>query len=186
MEQRRLDWNPEPEHIDQRDNVLLAEQNRTRFAARLQSSRPSVAAVAAYLFKETDFNILIQQPKMTPNYQSRMKYADQGDIELFKQHEDHRETHRVEVKQSSREFLCLDEFPFNMVTVCEVQSFERAEPKPAAWFIVNSTVNGAIIVRHKTYRDWQKWAYQTTNYKGNREEEVFRVQRGLLDFVRLR
>lgn len=163
---------------DQRKNPELAEMNRVKFSERLDSSKLSVLAVGAFLYRTKSLDVLIRQPKVTPSFKDRMQYVDDGDILLGGKY-------RVEVKQSSRDFSSLEDFPFPLVTVCEVQAWERAPFKPVAIFIVNTHATGAILIKGTTKIQWVKWSYETSNYEGARQEEVFRVPRVLLEYVDL-
>lgn len=61
---------------------------------------------------------------------------------------------RVEVKHKDVAFTDAADFPFNDVLLGEVNSFDRADPKPVSYILVNRDLTHCLIVLCKDSQTW--------------------------------
>jgi len=165
--------------------MLVQDRDREGFNDRLFGSKPAVMVVAEYLrMKFPDCEIITPELVASPDYEHRMEYLDNGDI--FVKCSD--ETRRYEVKGSSHWFINVETLPKNWegsVIVCRQYTFDDADPKPVAYFIVNNKKSMAILIDVAATRaHWVKKDIYPGNYPGTCEEDYV-VSDGLVKFVNL-
>ena len=115
------------------------------FIERFNGSSRAENAVGIYLLLQGN-TVRIHPKKLRTKWEDRYKFNDKGDITV--------NNHRVEVKGRSSEFE-MGKWPFKNALICSKFSFDRAEPKPDYYFLVNKSLTVAAIVDvKKTMNQW--------------------------------
>ena len=116
------------------------------FKKRWHKSHKAVEKVAAWLvYKGIETTILPQH--LTPDAASRMDYVDNGDIEIVL------EGRKKIVEVKGRDLKYKNGiFPFEIVNICNAPSFDRANPKPSYYFMLDSSLEIAAILDVDKYR----------------------------------
>lgn len=144
------------------------------FTRRFQASRGAVFKVAEYLNREKNCEVCIPAMRLAPNSEFSDQYKDGGDIIANGKH-------IVEVKGTSKLFYGMDDFPFEEIMIVNVQSADRYDAY--AYFIVNSELSHAAIVRGSTKNKWTK-KFMPDKEKGGLEEKYL-IDKRLAEFVLL-
>lgn len=125
------------------DKVIA--QNHERFKAHLDASQEGVWILARWLSKR-GHNVKINASGKAENRGDWKKFVDNGDLEV---------SLRVEVKQLSYHFTCREDWPFGEnYMVCAQYSFDRAIPKPFAFYNLNPTATHAAQVLGSSRPKW--------------------------------
>ena len=134
------------------------------FKKRWHESHKAVEKVAAWLvYKGIETKILPQH--LTPDASSRMDYVDNGDIEIVLGGQ----RKIIEVKGRGLKYKN-GIFPFEMVFICNAPSFDRADPKPSYYFMLDSSLEIAAILDVDKYRQYMF----TTEISDNKRKEKFK------------
>ena len=126
------------------------EYNHKRFLEHLDDSIDTVFIVAKYLYHKTGMDIKINSLERASKHSEWNRCKDDGDLYLFKDNI----SYRIEVKGLSCDFKNNDDWPFRDFIVCAKHSFDHADPKPYAYFILNKNRTHAAIVRTHTSDSW--------------------------------
>lgn len=123
----------------------MASKTYKQFTNDLEASRGAVFAVARHI-QASGRDVILPVHNVTPSESERFNYQDQCDLKVAMPHQ---------VKQSSREFQSVEEFGFSMVTVDERYKIEKQEEAPPyAYWIVNKSRTGAIVILWATKSRW--------------------------------
>jgi hypothetical protein len=115
------------------------------FIQRFNGSSRAENAVGIYLLLQGN-TVRINPKKLRAKWEDRYKFKDRGDLIV--------NNHRVEVKGLSLEFE-MNQWPFPKTLICSKFSFDRAEPRPDYYFLVNKAMTVAAIVDVKnTMHKW--------------------------------
>ena len=113
-------------------NVMDRQQH---YDKRLRGSSLSERLVATWMLLSGKQNfVMVYNKTITPDFEHRMDHVDAGDLRV--------NGRKVEVKHSSRSFD-FGEWPFHRFFICNKNSFDRAEEKPAFYFVLNKQMNAA-------------------------------------------
>ena len=123
------------------------DKNWLIFSRKFANSRSAVFKVAEYLNREKNCEVCIPAMRLAPDPEFADQYKDDGDIIVNGKY-------IVEVKGSSKLFYGMDDYPFDEVMIANVQSADRYNAH--AYFIVNSELSHAAIVRGSTKNKWTK------------------------------
>lgn len=142
-----------------RDNEL--------FFSRLVASHRAVFKVAEWFHCQWNMSIGVKPKKITPTYEQRKDYLDDGDF-LYKR--PNKEKWEIaEVKHKQMEWTDADSFPYETVFVSNVHSVERGH-EPHLWVLVNKSITHAIIIPKSTKKFWIKETVYNANW-GTYEEK---------------
>ena len=115
------------------------------FIQRFNGSSRAESAVGIYLLLQGN-TVRINPKTLRKDWKDRFKHNDKGDLIV--------NNHRVEVKGLSLEFE-MNQWPFRNALICSKFSFDRAEPRPDYYFLVNKSLTVAAIVDvKKTMNQW--------------------------------
>jgi len=121
-----------------------------KFVENCLNSNDAVCYVADW-FRRSGYQVQVPEQKIAPTYQSRMKYADKGDLYVT---EDGHNWRRVEVKRSSRDFTSARDWPYDNFFVCAKHSYDNAKIKPYCYIILNKKMTRMGVVKTDTFEDW--------------------------------
>ena len=138
--------------------VDLSQYDRDdpNFVRDLQASQKHVQIVAAWLISK-GLTVDVLPIKIRPDVNQMNEYADDGDILVSKYNG---KKHRVEVKQRKLKFTSIHDFPYPSIIIDVAHTWDRADPKPAAYILTNIDTTVAIVIKSKTSNKWirkQKW-----------------------------
>lgn len=143
------------------------EINTERFAKRLKESQPAVDFAKEYL-ERNGYEVVKPEDKgVTPSYEDRMKYVDNGDLYCKKGDTD--EWCRVEVKHQSREFTCKEDWPFKNMFVLAKHALDRANPKPSFYLNFNKSLTHVAKISSESESEWFLMPFQDKRYLNKRE-----------------
>lgn len=131
------------------------------FVEDLKKSRIAVDVVAKWL-SEKGYPVIVRPTFIRPDPSQMHQYSDNGDLEIIQ---------RVEVKRRSFDFTCKQDFLYNTVIVDSVHAYDRANPKPYAYVILNNDMTYAFVVECKTYPRWERITHMEK--ARNRERTVY-------------
>jgi hypothetical protein len=143
------------------------------FAEDLLYSHGVVLLVARFLGAR-GHSVHIPGLRIRPDVSHLSDYADGGDLFVCQ---------RVEVKQRRFDFSGRGNYPYQTVTVDVAHAWDRANPKPAAYYIVNHDGTHAAIVRASTASKWVK--VSKTDRQKNRVRQFYECPLELVSFVEL-
>jgi len=109
------------------------------FVARLLESERDKWVVARWLGDTFKQHVTVRALRVRPTSADRAEYADQGDLEIVQ---------TVEVKHDrTRMFTGAADYPFADVLVDNVNTYDRKQPKPYAYVILNADATYAAVVK---------------------------------------
>lgn len=150
-----------------------------RFKKHLKASVKPMFVVAEYLYKK-GFGIDIKPMRVSPSYEERLNYVDDGDLIAYKNDE----SYIIEVKCMSRDFETASDWPFNSTIVCAKHSFDTKKVKPFSYILLNPGHTHAMIIKASTKDDWY-----TKRIKDSRYEDVvqdfYMIDKSKIEFIKL-
>lgn len=155
-------------------SLLNSVDNWTHFTDQLASSYQTVYSVAHWLTGK-GYSVTMPKRAVAASAKDASTYVDEGDLFLHL---------RLEVKRRKLDFTCKEDFPFPDIMVCSRNSYDRADPKPFTYYMVNKAGSHAAIVRSSTSKNW---TIQTTKdgRRVNYQQEIYYCPVELLEFVKL-
>lgn len=140
------------------------EKQEKEFKKLLIKSRKAVNVVDRWL-RSKGFKTEVPELKITPNWNEREKYSDDGDIFVIAA--DGR--FRVEVKRRPDwSFESVDDIKYDTIIVNAINSWDNANPKPRFHYILNKEYTHMLIVSSKTSKKWFKEKKYDHRKKGTR------------------
>lgn len=136
--------------------------NHNKFLKHLDDSTKAVFLVAKHLYLK-GFDVRINALKKAKKHSDWKKYKDDGDLFIFH----NKKSYRIEVKGLSCDFTNKNDWCFKDFIVCAKHSFDNANPKPYAYFILNKKRTHCAIVKETTSDNWN-----IVSRKDNRYENV--------------
>jgi hypothetical protein len=129
------------------------EKDDPHFINDLRESKRAVEVVAN-LIRSFGKNVNVFPVKERPSVEEMGSYSDNGDLEII---EDEKENKRIEVKQrKSLKFNNLNDFPYKTIIVDVCHTFDKADPKPYAYFILNNAMTTALVINTNSSIYWKK------------------------------
>ena len=125
----------------------------------------AVWVCAKYLF-DMGYEVKIRQMGRAKAHSEWRDAADNGDLEICLGGQ----AKRIEVKGLSCDFQDGADWPFPDFIVCASHSWNRADPKPYAYMILNKHRTHMGIVRGQDSKDWIKVKRQDQRYMGVEQE----------------
>jgi hypothetical protein len=116
------------------------------FVSDLRDSQAAVWRVARWLSGRGN-NVTVRPVRVRPTTADIQDYGDSGDLEIIQ---------RLEVKQRALAFTSAADYPFSTVIVDVAHTWDRAQPKPVAYVILNNAGTVAAVVHARTFPRWRK------------------------------
>ena len=156
------------------------EDNR-RFVKHLIASQQAVWEMAQWL-SSLGKVVTIPPTYITPSYEARMNYVDEGDI--YMSDERGQEEKRVEVKHLGTQFTGADDWKFGEnFMVCARHSFDNADPKPYLYIYLSKDKSHIATLKGDTHAEWFVKTYKDKRYE-DMTQEFYICKTSLLKFMR--
>ena len=136
------------------DSKMSFDELDPTFEEDLLFSSESVERIRCWLENR---GYLVEVPELVvrPDEKVMSEYSDDGD--LLVSGGKIGEQVRIEVKHRvDMEFTSLDDFPYSSIIVDVCHAWDKADPKPYAYFILNKDMTAAIYVHGTTSERWMK------------------------------
>lgn len=131
------------------DRSVLPDET---FRASCRAAFRAEVTIALTCVQRGAVEVQIPPYRITPNFQQRRNYRDNGDVYVRWLHGGH--FHRYEVKHRPHEqFTRREEFMWDKVFVDEVVNLDDKQPPPDAYFICNADLTGALFIDLRRYND---------------------------------
>lgn len=130
---------------------LMDYEQYLKFAKRLKESEPAVKLVGAYL-EFMGWDVRIPELVILGPNDNWEDFVDDGDLYASYQGS---EWHRMEVKHNSKNFTCYEDIPFKHFLICNKKSYDRADPKPYAYFFLNKEMTYIATLYADTLNFWE-------------------------------
>jgi hypothetical protein len=138
---------------------------RAEFVELMKQSDATVGIVASWLLKN-GFEVDVPELRISPSWQERLKYADDGDLFFWKKEDDKK---RMEVKHwPNIGFTSVEDVRYPNVIVNAVNSWDQADPKPDFHFILDSSKTHVLSINSNTQDHWFKTTKFDRRKGGNR------------------
>jgi hypothetical protein len=131
--------------------MSLLDETNGSFVADLKESDRYVRIVATWL-DSLGYKTDVHGLRIRPDPEVRAQYADDGDLTVVV----NGESERCEVKHRRLDFTSHKEFPFFTVLVDVAHSWDNADPKPLAYFILNRSCTHAFVIHAETQHQWER------------------------------
>lgn len=156
--------------------MTIPDQTHQKFLENLRASDRAVQRVAEWL-ESFGYEVMVNRLAEAPAHAQWQEYADRGDIVIRQ---------RIEVKQISRAFTGPQDWPFGKkFIVCAKHSYDRARPKPYAYFIVSADgCHFACVDTTSTSRRWYVETRRDVRY-GDYSQEFYLCPMELVKWGRL-
>ena len=139
--------------------------NHNKFLKHLDDSSEAVFTVAKHLYLK-GLDVRINALKKAEKHSDWKKYKDDGDLFVFNDEK----SYRIEVKGLSCDFTNKNDWCFKDFIVCAKHSFDNANPKPYAYFILNKKRTHCAIVKETTSSTWNIVKRKDNRYKDITQE----------------
>lgn len=118
--------------------------NFDHFKEQLASSYQTVYSVAHWLTGK-GYAVTLPPHSMAERPEDWEQHADSGDLHLHL---------RLEVKRRQIAFTGQEDFPFPDIMVSAKDAYDRADPKPFTYYMVNKAGTHMAVVRESTKPHW--------------------------------
>jgi len=146
---------------------LAPMDNHARFLKHLDQSSKAVFVVAHHLHRK-GLDVRVNATRRASSHKEWKKFKDDGDMFVYRGGNEY----RIEVKGSRRIFTCGDDWPFDNVFICAVHSYDLAEKKPYAYFVLSGDMKHVGIVNTDTYPKWRVMRKKDRRYE-NVEQDFY-------------
>lgn len=158
----------------------VLEKNDPHFVADLQNSREALWRAARWLGDHGGFEVIVPALKIRPSADAASQFSDDGDLFICGKG---RDRERIEVKRRGFAFTGCGDYPFSSVIVDAAHIWDKADPKPFAYLILNQPMTVCAVVKGETFHQW-KAVRRMDRYK-NREREFYEAPLSCVSFHRL-
>jgi hypothetical protein len=156
------------------------ERDDPNFVEDLKNSHAATLTAAEFL-QARGFHVEVNPLAVRPTVEERHKYSDNGDLWATRI-EDRK---RIEVKHRGFDFTCADDFPHKSgLFVDEARLWDRANPKPTAYIIMNRKQTVAVIVTADTSDKWR--LVERLDREKHRVRKFYECPLDAVKFFRLR
>jgi len=156
------------------------EDNR-RFVNHLNASQQAVWEMAQWL-SSLGKVVTIPPTKVTPSYEERMNFVDEGDLYICDVRG--QDEKRVEVKHLGAQFTCAEDWKFGEhFMVCARHSFDNADPKPYLYIYLSKDKTHIATLKGDTHAQWFVKTYKDKRYD-DMTQEFYICKTNLLKFMR--
>ena len=126
--------------------------DRKEFVKLMKQSNVAVHIVANWFIKK-GFEVKIPKLRISPSWEERLKYSDDGDFYFFKNEDEF----RSEVKYwPDIDFKEINDVPYDNIIVNAINSWDNANPKPSFHFILNKSKTHVLIINSDSKKYWYK------------------------------
>lgn len=139
--------------------------NHSRFIDHLDKSSAGVFTIAYYLYLK-GLDVRIGGLRKRKSHESYKDFQDHGDLFVYK----NSNKYRIEVKNLSCDFTCAEDWKFKDFIVCASHSYDFADQKPYAYFILNKDRTHVAIVNSETSNTWRKVKRTDSRYNDYSQE----------------
>lgn len=160
--------------------ALALEKNDPHFVADLRNSREALWRAARWLGDHGGFEVIIPALKIRPSIEDASRFSDDGDLFVSGKG---RDRERIEVKRRGFTFTDRSDYPFPTVIVDAAHIWDKADPKPFAYLILNQPMTTCAVVKGETFPDWK--AVRRMDRHKNREREFYEAPLSCVSFHRL-
>lgn len=125
----------------------------SNFPSRWERSQKGVRTVADWLCDE-GYNVSIGYQELAENLEEAEDFVDDGDILILTDSKDF----RVEVKWlEATAFTGLEDYPWFEFMICETRSFNKCNPKPDYYIILEKFERAISIIDVKATKKYWYW-----------------------------
>ena len=150
------------------NNSAIVAKNHDKFLEHLEDSTDTVFICARYLHDKGE-TVTIKPMTKAETYGEWETHADTGDLEV----QVDGIPQRIEVKGISTDFVDASDWKFPDFIVCAAHSWDKADPKPLAYFIFNRKRTHVAIVYGKDSSTWTKAGKYDRRYTEYAQEFYF-------------
>lgn len=153
----------------------MSDQIHQRFLGNLHASRKAVDFLANWL---RDRGQLVERgliPEDAQTHGAWRQHVDGGDLFV---------RHRLEVKWRGFTFSSAEDWPYPHMLVCAKHSWDKANPKPYAYWHLSKDYVTAGIVFGSTSKHWTVEVIADSRYDGL-EQDTYVCPLHLVRFIRL-
>lgn len=153
--------------------------NHDKFLKHLEGSSESVFIVAKYLHSK-GLDVRINALKKAEKHSDWNEYKDEGDLFIF----NNEKSYRIEVKGLTCDFTNKNDWCFKDFIVCAKHSFDNANPKPYAYFILNKKRTHCAVVKETTSDNWNIVSRKDRRYE-NVVQEFYTCDLNKIEWIDL-
>lgn len=150
--------------------------NHPQFQKALRDSEPAVWQMARWLVGK-GYAVAMPPTKIAPAADQWQQYADNGDIYLLRA--------RMEVKKYDIDFTSAKDWPYPDFFVVGRDAFDRAEPKPYAFYIVNRAFTHVALVLTHTAPFWTVVRHGDKRYGADYRQDTYCAPLDMVTFLEL-
>lgn len=156
-------------------NLADIERNDPNFERDLADSDLAVMKIADFL-RSKGYPVMVPPVRVRESIEEMSEYSDDGDLFLLQ---------RIEVKRRGIAFNTKEEFErqYKTVIVDVCHAWDKAVPKPVAYYILNKAGTCALVVRRNTSEHWRK--VTKMDRVKRRQRSFYECPVELCDFVRI-
>ena len=152
----------------QQNSSAIIAKNHDKFLEHLDTSIDTMFICARYLYDQ-GYTVTINAMTKAKTYGEWKNHADKGDLEVWVDDT----PQRIEVQGISTEFVDASDWKFPDFIICAAHSWDRANPKPLAYFIFNRKRTHVAIVYGKDSSTWTKTKKYDRRYTEYAQEFYF-------------
>lgn len=141
------------------------KDNYSKFINHLDNSTVGVFTIAHYLY-QNGIDVRIGGLRKRKKDQNYKDFQDDGDLFVYVDNF----KHRVEVKNLSCDFTSDKDWPFKDFIVCASHSYDYADKKPYAYFILNKNRTHVAVVKGETSSKWKRVTRKDSRYNEYKQE----------------
>ena len=117
------------------------------FLRELEASQAAVRAMAMH-FVCSGYKVQMPPLQKAPRHEEWGSFSDHGDLIVNDQ--------RIEVKALTADFTCQADWPFGTYFIVDgKQSYDRKDPRPFRYYIVNKAMTHAAMI--EVPQTWDQW-----------------------------
>ena len=150
------------------EELSTVAKNHDKFLEHLDISIDTMFICARYLY-DKGYTVTINAMTKAKTHGEWKTHADKGDLEV----QVDGIPQRIEVKGISTDFVDASDWKFPDFIVCATHSWDKADPKPLAYFIFNRKRTHVAIVYGKDSSTWTKAGKYDRRYTEYAQEFYF-------------
>lgn len=157
-------------------------ENHEKFLSLLEGSAASVWRVAYWLWGK-GYEVRIMPVSKAPTAADWKQHSDSGD--LFVRMAPIDDWMRTEVKHRQLNFTNREDFKMPDMFVCSKHSYDRANPKPYAYVVLNKAMTHAAIIATETCDHWTTREVADSNFKNGYRQVKYCCPTEKIHFIEL-
>jgi hypothetical protein len=159
--------------------ITPGKDDHGRFIKHLNESSKAVFKVAYYLHQK-GLDVNIPAIRRCKSHSEWKEYKDDGDLFISKGGKDY----RIEVKARSSDFTDGTDWRYDDFFVCASHSYDMAEKKPYAYFILNKNRTHVAIINSDTHSSWNVVKKKDRRYE-NMVQSFYTCPLGLIKWEKI-